>query len=88
MPCDTVQTARVELGNVDKVLLGAAMAQLNLRNYSYQNGVLVIKGQRASAELTSQVKRAYSSQVVQSQAKKFGWQMKQTGDMQWQVTRR
>jgi hypothetical protein len=36
----------------------------------------------------NEVKRAYSAQVVQASAKKFGWQIKEVAQYQYEVIRR
>jgi hypothetical protein len=41
-----------------------------------------------ASEKVAEIKRAYSSQIVQSQAKKFGWQIKPLGKYKWEVTKR
>jgi hypothetical protein len=106
MPCNTIQTAVVELGKAQPDLLLAALNRLGLSAvrhsdtiyfgrflngisdfdrecYDIKTGQLRLETTRDVAE----IKRAYSHQVVQSQAKKFGWQMKQVGD-KYQVVRR
>lgn len=40
------------------------------------------------ADLQNEVKRAYAVQVVHAAAKKFGWNMKQTAENKFAVTRR
>lgn len=40
------------------------------------------------AAVTNEVKRAYAVQVVHAAAKKFGWNMKQTSETKFAVTRR
>lgn len=41
-----------------------------------------------TASLQNEVKRAYAVQVVHAAAKKFGWNMKQTAENKFAVTRR
>ena len=89
MPCWTVTTAEVKLSEqTDAKLLQAALATLNITNYTFAKGQLTIQGRETSAQLTAQVKVAYSRQVVFSQAKRFGWTMQQTAENQWKVQRR
>ena len=89
MPCDTVQTASVELKNADKNLLAIALDLLDIRNWTYQENVLTIKGMsKISGDLLSKIKQEYSTQIVLSQAKRFGWQMKEIAPKQWEVIRR
>lgn len=88
MPCDTIQTTRVDLGNVDPGLISAAIKALGLSsNVSYVQDRLVIRG-LPEAETTAQVKQAYGAEVVKSQAAKFGWQLKQTAPFKYEVVKR
>jgi hypothetical protein len=49
----------------------------------------LVTGPLASGPIdVNEIKRAYSAQVVQTAAKRFGWSVKQTSDTQFQVTRR
>jgi hypothetical protein len=43
---------------------------------------------RYAAEKTAQIKRAYSAEVLKSQAKRFGWQLKQTGPQKYVIQKR
>lgn len=90
MPCNTIQTATVELGKVDEKLLVAAMNELGFgeRSYVHQNGQLTVNGRALPSDLQAVIKKQYSKQVVLSQAKKFGWQVKAVGEFEFQVTRR
>jgi hypothetical protein len=87
MPCDTIQTATVELGKVNEDLLAAAMKELGYKYYTYANGKVTVSGGYVSGEELAKVKQMYSKQVVMSQAKKFGWQVKQVAPMKWEVQR-
>lgn len=84
MPCDTVSTAKVKLNaaTVDKTLLSAAMKELGISSYSVNEstGTLTVSGERTSNEFTASVNRAYSKQVVMSQAKRFGWSVNEQPD--------
>ena len=44
--------------------------------------------EKLKGEKMNEVKRAYSAQVVQSQARRFGWTLKETGKYQYQVLKR
>ena len=44
--------------------------------------------QTAADERVKTYKRAYSAQVVVSQARRFGWQVKKTGDYAYEVMKR
>lgn len=56
--------------------------KLNIRTYSY------LASEQKAEELANQIRRAYSVEVVKSQAKKFGWQLKQTSDNKFKAIRR
>ena len=43
------------------------------RYHRYANSEIIIEGTEAVEELTQEVKRAYSAQVVRQTAKQFGW---------------
>jgi hypothetical protein len=88
MPCDTVQTAQVDIGKLDPALADAAIKTLGLSGVSYSNGVLNIQGNQDQAKITQRVRQAYGAEVVKSQASKFGWQLKQTGEFKYQVVKR
>ena len=82
MPCDTVAIASIKLGAVDPALLKLAMDGLEYGDWRLNGDKLVIRGKRASDALTASVKRAYSKQVVLSQAKRFGWAVKENAEGQ------
>lgn len=42
----------------------------------------------AATEQVAKVKRAYGAEIVKSQAKKFGWQLKETAPYQFEVLKR
>lgn len=89
MPCDTIQTATVDLGKLDPVLLDLAMADLGLTGrYVYDRAIGKITMRGYGQPTEAQIKQAYSAQVVKQTAKKFGWQIKETGRFQYAVTKR
>ena len=88
MPCNTIQTATINLKAAQPELLKAALAALGITNYTYLNGVLTIPGRTTNASLTQQVNQQYGKAVVMSQAKKFGWQVKEISPFQYQITKR
>lgn len=88
MPCNTIQTATVELGKVNTDLLRIALEGIGISNYQFQNGVLTIQGRTLPRDLEMKVKQSYSRQVVMTQAKKFGWQLKEVKPFQYQITKR
>lgn len=77
MPCNTVVTSKVEIlaRSTDPALLGLAFDALGVARTSWtfnkETGDLSMPRYIAIDE----VKRAYSEQVVISQARKFGWQL-------------
>ena len=81
MPCDTVNVMTVDLGNVDRTELDAAMDTLYAgMPYSLTaRGQLNIQGRvfDSEAEIISKVKRQITKQVVTKQAKRFGWSVKE-----------
>ena len=100
MPCDSITTSAVELGKVNADLLTAALNALGFNarqqglavffnggTYHSNTGELTLSGGNAEKR-TAEIKRAYSAQVVTTTAKKFGWQVKQTGQFQYEVTKR
>jgi len=98
MPCNTTQVSTVEIGKLNPELLVAALAAMKLA--PRQSGAVIYFGNRESYNTetgkmqmawnrsANEIKRAYSAEVVKSQAKKFGWQLTETGPYQYQVTRR
>ncbi len=90
MPCDTVATAAIELGKVDRDHLSKAMTALGFDQWGLtRDGKLTIRGANASDSLTASVKQAYSKQVILSQAKRFGWKVseKENGQLMVQKQR-
>ena len=83
MPCNTIQTSTVDIGKLDPVLANAALAKLGVDG-TYSNGKLITRGSVDVAEF----KQAYSAQVVTSQAKKFGWNLKEVAPNKFEVMKR
>ena len=91
MPCDTISETEVEFSqHTDSALLKKAMGSLGftvlersgslsfvnhktLETGTFLNGRFAFN-QRSTE--SNAIKRAYSEQVVKSQAKRFGWQLK------------
>jgi len=78
-------------------LLHAALAAMGLNPTTLPTGIRFAGGfyDKASGKMTgtnlpavNEVKRAYSAQVVQASAKKFGWQIKEVAKYQYEVIRR
>lgn len=99
MPCDTIQTVSVKFGtNTDRKLLEAAFRELGQPIYPSHSADFIMAGNgwvnvrtgesKLPVDVAEKIKAAYSRQVVLSQAKRYGWQMKETGPNKWQVVRR
>lgn len=95
MPCDSIKTAKVELGKVDPALFAEA-AKMVAQNCGIiarlVNGKPEIRwsaiGGLDEDRATRMVKQAYSRQVVLSQAKRYGWQVSETKPNVFQVSKR
>lgn len=91
MPCNTIQQSKIDIGKLDPSLAAAAIAALGVdcSGVTYSNGKLIVRGGNADLDtLTTQVKQAYAAEVVKSQAKKYGWQLKQTAPFRYEVVKR
>jgi hypothetical protein len=91
MPCNTIQNSKIELlaQSTDLSLLRDALEQLGFHVLARSQTKLTFyrdgqqgffdksSGQLQLAESwdSSEIKRAYSTQVIESQAKRFGWQL-------------
>jgi len=83
---------------MDPGLLMAALTALNL--YPRQTGQMIYFGQGESydtrtgqAQLAqgrdaNEIKRTYSNEIVKSQARKFGWTLKQTAPFKYEIVKR
>jgi len=93
MPCYTIKKTTVNVSKMDVPTLvqGLEAAGVDVRlddttiifsergsylYHNYHNGVLTFAGANVE-DLTQQVKRAYSTQVVKRAASQFGWGVKQ-----------
>lgn len=56
--------------------------------YDGRKKMMTLSGLNDESLDLNPIKRAYSAQVIQSAAKRFGWQVKQTDDTKFQITRR
>jgi len=89
MPCDSITTSQIDIGKLDRDLAAKAIHALGLAGtVSYSNGKLTVQGNQDLNKLTTQVRRAYGAEVVKSQAAKYGWTLKQTGQFQYEITKR
>ena len=86
------------IGKLDATTLIAALADLKLA--PRQAGELIHFGNRESyntrtgqmqlstSRSVSEIKQAYSREVVKSQARRFGWNVRQTGANKFQIVKR
>lgn len=102
MPCFSIRRNVINLEKVDRDLLAKALEALGYTVTKHPNGVLSFSnrygsGYFAAGKLTfdqdinlteNAVKQAYSTQVVQAAAKKFGWQVKNPAANQFVAVRR
>ena len=99
MPCNTVQTMSVLLSpKTDGDLLHSALSALGMS--PVRTGDMIFFGTRESFNVktgelrvrsttsVADIKRAYSAEIVKGQAKKYGWQLKETAPFQYVVTKR
>lgn len=78
-----------ELGEVAHVDTGiTGRVQFRSGWYNTQTGQMTLRQSSDGWLQESQVKRAYSAQVVKSQARRFGWALKETAPYQYQITKR
>jgi len=102
MPCFTRTTIQVTVQAMDPDLLKAALVSLGYQVHLSQGSLVASKDNQALGFRDGQVKitarpgvvdlnvisRAYSRQVISQAAKRFGWQVKETGQDHFQLTRR
>jgi hypothetical protein len=98
MPCDSIQTAGIELGKVDPVLMLATLSETYRQHgiTARQETLGQARGQwvvshssrMTTDQATAIIKQTYSHQVVQSQAKKYGWKIQKTSENQYLVVRK
>ena len=107
MPCYTIQRSQVAFlaQTTDADQLTGALESLGFQVATMSSGLVFRKDGRAGSYATatgrlelaeawdiSQIKRAYSEKIIESQAKKFGWQLQWTtnaaGNRQATVLRR
>lgn len=93
MPCDTVSSAKVKFGQETSLpTLNAAIAKLKADGVVYNVGiarqpdgslnVFLVSRESGVSQDTLQfaLKREYSRQTVMTQAKRFGWSVKEQPD--------
>lgn len=103
MPCDSIQTSSVRfnaesipflvqalrsLGSTKQVFKSGrlATAYLNRIEISFGDGIITVP--RGSGGLIDHIKQAYSRQIVMAAAKRYGFQLKQTGKNRFLALRR
>lgn len=100
MPCDQIRTVEVNVGkmNVDllaeglrstgqRVMLSGGIVYFDVGQYDVKMGTVTARV-GSEDEVAAFVKRSYSRAVVLSQARKYGWQMKEVEPNKWEVTKR
>lgn len=82
MPCDTIQQTTVDLAKANPDLLKAALQTLGITEYTFKNGVVTVQNSPVDSAV---IKQAYSKQIVISQAKRFGWGIRELADGKLQI---
>lgn len=94
MPCWTVKTTNVNMGTMNLALLQAGLEAAgytvklegerlifskdgSYRFHEYQAGQLSVSGENVE-QLSNEVRRAYSAEIVRSQMSRAGWKMTKT----------
>jgi hypothetical protein len=83
MPCDTIRENKVQLTNANPEILREALASLGVTNYTFAAGVVTTR-QRLTA---NEINRAYSKTVLQTQAKRFGWSVKEEANRKFTLAK-
>ena len=96
MPCNSITSVTLDLKNANLALLKAAIEKQGWKvqhdgttltwdygrsRYSQVTGELTTRSQ----ENGETIKRAYTSQLVQYQASRFGWHVKALSDNKFQI---
>lgn len=102
MPCDSVITNEVTIRKMHPALLDGALAMIGAQYIGKTAGQVSfsIRGRRYTingdtlestadnvGEIADQLKRAYSAQVVKYAAHRNGWQLRQIGQFDYEVTK-
>lgn len=102
MPCDTITTVSVELGKVNPDLLFNSLKALGLNPIKWSDNGTIYFGpssqeyhnpetgetKLAKGRNAAEIKRAYSAEIIKSQAKRYGWSLKETAPFQYTVVKR
>lgn len=102
MPCYTISTLEVDAGKMDTAHVIKALEAMGMYprhtmkdvishrsgEYNHATGIATWRGQDRTAEL----KREYSNQILQSQARRFGWTLRtsqnQSGNLKYTIAKR
>ncbi len=96
MPCWTITQVKLELLNANLDLLKKALESMghtvyqNGNNLYWQDGMYdktkdqLVLGNGSERE-GNRIKQAYSTEILKSNARKFGWRLKFKGNNHWQV---
>lgn len=104
MPCDTIRTTQIDMGKLDAPTLTTALNRMGLGatnhqglvsfsggTYNVATGQLDARSNRRgfnADSLKNNIRKAYSGEVIRSQAKRFGWQVKELGNNKFEVVKR
>lgn len=104
MPCYTISTVEIDLGKMDPGLAKLALEAMGLRPTHNQDAKIITHWEGAydygtgtstwrlsnSQERTTEFKKAYSAEILKSQAKRYGWTLKQdaTDRFAYTITKR
>ena len=94
----SITTVGVKLAVADLTLLESALAALKLNpvrsgnvvyfgyneSFNKDTGELRVRSQ----DTVAKIKQAYSAEIVKSQAKRYGWTLKETAPFQYSVIKR
>jgi len=101
MPCNTIQTATIVFGKASLPYLKEALERMDRYprvssstrltfdggTYDAETGELKLRESEPET-FAAELKREYSTSIVLSQAKRYGWQMKEIAPKMWEVVRR
>jgi hypothetical protein len=101
MPCYTITTVTLEFKNANMELLKKAIkASLGIDaeiynlgvkwNGGYYNKIMgeITLNKKTAEDDIKLIKRAYSAEIVKDQAKRFGWNLKQTSEFKYEISKR
>lgn len=103
MPCYTERKITVELQAANRELLLKGLTALGITATESRRGLVLTRGRQTlgvladgrleleygvDVALANEIKQAYSGQVVQAAARRFGWTIKQEQPNQFLIQRR